>query len=41
MKNSGNKASEYSFNKDFFITILSMLNMCQHSELLTTQCQKY
>ena len=31
-KNKGNKSSEYCFNKAFFITVLSMLNTCQHSQ---------
>ena len=31
IKNKGNKTSEYFFNKDFFIKVLSMLNMCQHT----------
>ena len=33
IKNKGNKASEYCFNKDFFITVLSMLSMFQYSQL--------
>ena len=40
IKNKDNKANEYCFNKDFFITVLSMLDMYQHSQQLTTQCQK-
>ena len=31
IKNKGNKTSEYFFNKDFFIKVLGMLNMCQHT----------
>ena len=36
IKNKGIKSSEYCFNKDFFIIILTMLNMCQHSQQSTT-----
>ena len=36
IKNKGIKSSEYCFNKDFFIIVLTMLNMCQHSLQSTT-----
>ena len=36
IKNKGIKSSEYCFNKDFFIIVLTMLNMCQHSQQSTT-----
>ena len=43
IKNKGNKVIEYCFNKDFFITVLSMLNMCQQSAVnstISTQVKK-
>ena len=43
IKNKGNKVIEYCFNKDFFITVLSMLNMCQQSAVdstMSTQVKK-
>ena len=39
IKNKDNTASEYCFNKDFFITVLSMLSICQLTQQSTTQYQ--